>query len=393
MNPGGLKRLLEIQSLVSMGRTSPNPSVACVLLCKYNSGEIRQYYGNTEISGKRHAEIVALDNYDASGERARKIILLVTLEPCSVTGKTPPCTDRILKYPEIKTIVIFSKDPSLLKSGINALRKSGKKVIILKDSVIEKTFLNGFTGRISTSGPRMHLKAASDSRGLIGRKGERLFLSSPDAYKFSMALRAKLDAVLAGPGTVASDLPGLEMRQMSGELFFRKISGNDLFTELMLENYSMIEEQFSDRDYQPRRIFILGKQFENSSVFIKKQEEISRITGKQAVYFLLEDSSHLWGTLSDVEIIPSLASPDFSSELRKSLAGRGLNEVLIEGGAGLFLSLEKNLTDRDRIYILKSKKNYGILKNSNDDVYLPAFMEKRQKRAFYDLGGDFLNVY
>lgn len=112
-------------SIEAIGRTSPNPAVACIL----KKGDKLLSYGATEPAGLRHAEIVALDNFikkykNQSSNFYDQIELIVTLEPCSTYGRTLPCVLKIKNFKKfIKKIIIENYDINLQKSGIYYLIK------------------------------------------------------------------------------------------------------------------------------------------------------------------------------------------------------------------------------------------------------------------------------
>jgi len=127
-----LQALMESRKARSL--SSPNPNVGVVIV--KNNRIISR--GHTQLPGKAHAEIIALKRVPYSLKGAS---LYVTLEPCSHYGKTPPCTDMIIKR-GIKEVVIGIKDPHRLVhgKGILQLRKSGINVItgILKNRINEE---------------------------------------------------------------------------------------------------------------------------------------------------------------------------------------------------------------------------------------------------------------
>ncbi|MGE5544641.1 MAG: bifunctional diaminohydroxyphosphoribosylaminopyrimidine deaminase/5-amino-6-(5-phosphoribosylamino)uracil reductase RibD, partial [Bacillota bacterium] len=103
-----MQRALELASRAA-GRTSPNPLVGAVVV---KDGEIVGE-GYHQKAGKPHAEVMALE---AAGENSRNAALYVTLEPCNHHGKTPPCTEAIIRA-GIKTVYAATLDPNPLVSG------------------------------------------------------------------------------------------------------------------------------------------------------------------------------------------------------------------------------------------------------------------------------------
>ncbi|MFN3603181.1 MAG: hypothetical protein ACK4UJ_00560 [Leptonema sp. (in: bacteria)] len=135
-------------SIEAIGRTSPNPAVACII----TKGKKILAYGATEPLGQRHSEVVAIDSFlslykDQLENFKNQIYLIVTLEPCSTYGKTPPCTLKIKTLkPYIKTIIVENYDINLNKSGFYYLINEGfdikKKEIFRKPHFALHSFYN-----------------------------------------------------------------------------------------------------------------------------------------------------------------------------------------------------------------------------------------------------------
>ncbi|MCX8060302.1 MAG: bifunctional diaminohydroxyphosphoribosylaminopyrimidine deaminase/5-amino-6-(5-phosphoribosylamino)uracil reductase RibD, partial [Aquificaceae bacterium] len=118
-----MRRALEL-ALQRKGLTHPNPTVGCVVV---KDGRIVGE-GYHERAGMPHAEVVALQR---AGEKARGATLYVTLEPCTHFGRTPPCTDAILKA-GVKRVFVATLDPNPLVSGagVERLRRAGLEVSV-----------------------------------------------------------------------------------------------------------------------------------------------------------------------------------------------------------------------------------------------------------------------
>ena len=412
--PGPVRDLLARESILAMGRTAPNPAVACVLVVRFaDHSEPRLFSGGTEVAGGRHAEIVALDAYDSyCAGPGRELSLqsaelFVSLEPCSHYGRTPPCVDRILRYPEIKTVQVLRRDVSLKEAGAEKLRRAGKTVIFREaEAEIARAYLAGFFRRFRGAGPRLHFKAAITLDGYISAGGDkRLMISGPGAKCFTQILRAKTDAVLVGPGTSALDLPGLELRpQDPGESLKNFLFQGDVFCDSIAANLSDLRTQLDEASekYQGKRIFILGRPFEREVEFLEKQNRLSETTGKSSVY--LCDGlhyAHWWDKVGANEIfeIPALQDPAFSHEIRTRLGEMGLNEVLVEGGAALFRALagvkwtesaDRIEAERDRFYILRNHalaQMRGVTPGPGA-LLLPSELSASKPRAKYNLGED-----
>ncbi len=203
------------------GRTSPNPMVGAVIV---KNGKILAT-GFHRKAGRAHAEIEALRAVGARSSRPggrtpplHGATLYVTLEPCCHQGRTPPCTDAILKS-GIRRVVIGMRDPDPKVSGrgIKILKKAGIQVRV---GMLEKECreLNEAYVKHRTAGrPFVILKMATtaDAKvGVYGRDGERrpYKISGPESLQMVHALRDQVDAILVGIGTVLSDDPRLTTR-------------------------------------------------------------------------------------------------------------------------------------------------------------------------------------
>ncbi|MCB1137903.1 MAG: hypothetical protein KDK23_04065 [Leptospiraceae bacterium] len=241
-----LEELLR-QSLLGSGRTHPNPTVAALA---FDSDHPELWTsGATEPPGKRHAEIVALDSFRKKFQKDPDS-LIVTLEPCSVSGRTPPCVDRILATSGLSNIYIGGLDPSLSRQGVQKLEKAGRNVIVADAEGLRRwsdrpelsSFLSGlsrlyglfpgsFVHRLQFGRPRLVLKAASDGDGLMGDKKQRLGISGAEGLHAGQLLRRTMDAIIVGPGTVLIDEPSLDWRpRMPGQAMKVAQSKNTIVT-------------------------------------------------------------------------------------------------------------------------------------------------------------------
>ena len=253
-------------------------------------------------------------------------------------------------------------------------------------------FLDGFFRRSMARGPRLHLKAATSAEGVMGLPDRRLLISGTEAMSFVMLLRAKLDAVLVGPGTVAVDLPGLDLRPSKGAPLFERTKpseGRDLFCESLLRHAARLHGEGA-LEYQPRRVFLLGRPFPGSDRFLHKQERLCEMTGKPPAYLVLEEHLSSWPGVQAKAVLPGMSEGGFARDLRAALGELGLNEVLVEGGPGLFQALEEG----DRFYHLHSERKLAELTDASGDAKrLPGFFGDFPESARFDLGTDRLVVH
>lgn len=204
-------RALEV-SYEALGRTSPNPPVGAVVLDVTGAlvGE-----GATQPPGGPHAEVVALQ---AAGERARGGLLAVTLEPCAHVGRTGPCTAAILAA-GITRVVVACPDPTALAGGgADALRAAGVEVVM---GVLEHDAATGpleaWLTAQHTGRPFVTWKAAVTLDGRsAAADGSSRWITGEAARADVHRLRAEVDAVVVGVGTVLVDDPQLTVRPDPG---------------------------------------------------------------------------------------------------------------------------------------------------------------------------------
>ncbi len=194
----------------TLGRTWPNPAVGAVLVSPDDIPEVISR-GSTQHGGRPHAERVALE---LAGGRARRSTLYVTLEPCAHHGKTPPCTDAIIKA-GVARVVCSAPDPDLRVSGrgFAALREAGIEVVEDVLGSQGRYLVAGHTLRITSNRPMVQLKLAVGSDGLIpSGEGTPVWVTGQQARAHGHLLRARADAILVGRGTLEADNPTLTCR-------------------------------------------------------------------------------------------------------------------------------------------------------------------------------------
>ena len=194
------------------GTTAPNPWVGAVLVTA--SGEA--FGGATEPPPGRHAEIVALDAARAAGNDPAGATLYTTLEPCSHTGRTPPCVEAIIDARIARVCIgVADPDPNVSGRGTLALRSAGIEVIEGLGDVVAS--LGPYLHQRRTDKPWVVLKLAATLDGRIGAPdGTSQWITSAEARADAHALRARCDAVLVGAGTVRADNPSLTARDAPG---------------------------------------------------------------------------------------------------------------------------------------------------------------------------------
>ncbi|WP_210023389.1 MULTISPECIES: bifunctional diaminohydroxyphosphoribosylaminopyrimidine deaminase/5-amino-6-(5-phosphoribosylamino)uracil reductase RibD [unclassified Paenibacillus] len=189
------------------GQTGINPVVGCVLV---KNGRVIGMGAHLK-RGEAHAEVHALQ---MAGSEAEGSTAYVTLEPCSHHGKTPPCSDRLIRE-GVKRVVVAAKDPNPLVagSGIARLRASGIEVTVgvLEHESIELN--EAFNKFIVTRRPFVTVKSASTLDGKIAAKtGDSKWITSGDSRSYVHTLRHRHQAIMVGIGTVLADDPALTTR-------------------------------------------------------------------------------------------------------------------------------------------------------------------------------------
>ena len=286
----------------NIGLTCYNPIVGAVLV----KNETIISVGITGENGVPHSESIAILK---AGNKAVGSTLYVTLEPCCHFGKTPPCTDLIIKS-KISRVVVATKDPDLRMNGlgIKKLQEAGIEVVV---GVLEneaKKLNRGFFSVKAKKRPFVTLKFATSLDGKIATKnGDSKWITYEKSRQYAHYLRAKNDAILVGANTVRNDNPMLNCRILG------------------LEKYS------------PKRIIL------SSALDIDLNHRIIQ-TAKQITTYIATNNPN---TQKFVDL--GIAIINFSSleDLLSKLANIGINNLLIEGGGNVATQFIKaNLIDK-----------------------------------------------
>ncbi len=194
----------------------PNPMVGAVIV---KEGQVIGK-GFTHQPGKDHAEIDAIKNvYKHHQSRAKELLsgssLYVTLEPCSSSGKTPACTETIIKE-GISKVYFAVEDP--LQNGNSVLTQAGITVQpgLLKKEALEMN--RGFFSRVNRKRPFVTCKIACSTDGGIGlTTGDKKWITSKKSREDVHRLRANSDSIVTGIGTVLADNPKFTVRNKEFE--------------------------------------------------------------------------------------------------------------------------------------------------------------------------------
>lgn len=201
-------------SIAAKGKysTHPNPHVGCIVV---KDGKVIASAYHQQ-AGEAHAEVIALQQ---AGPNAKGADIYITLEPCSHTGKTPPCVNAIIQSGIARAfIAITDPNPKVNGQGIAFLKAAGIEVhvgILQEDAYqLNKTFFH----YIHSHRPFVTAKWAMTLDGKIATKqGKSQWISSEDSRRSAHYLRAKSSAVLVGRRTVITDNPRLNVRYLPAD--------------------------------------------------------------------------------------------------------------------------------------------------------------------------------
>jgi diaminohydroxyphosphoribosylaminopyrimidine deaminase / 5-amino-6-(5-phosphoribosylamino)uracil reductase len=293
-----MRRALELAAL-GVGQVSPSPLVGCVIVA--SDGEVagEGFFLYDEV---KHAETIALEQ---AGAKALGATAYVTLEPHAHQGRTPPCTQALIRA-GITRVVVPIEDPNPLVSGkgFDELRAAGVKV---KTGLLEReaTKLNeAYIHAMRTGQPFVHLKLACSLDGKIAtRAGDSRWITGEESRTRVHELRHLYDAILIGTGTARADDPLLTDR--SEKLRRRPLVRIVLDEKLALSSQSNLAKTAKEF---PLLIFTSESTQESS---------ISALTER------------------GVEVIRDAGGGRNPRSVLRELGRRSIQSVLVEGGANV----------------------------------------------------------
>jgi len=288
-----------------LGRVWPNPAVGCVLVRDYRVvGR-----GWTQPGGRPHAETEALAR---AGDAAKGADAYVTLEPCSHSGRTPPCAEALIAAGVGRVVsAMEDPDPRVSGNGHDRLRAAGIDVIHNVGAETAKRVNAGFLMRLGTGRPMVALKTATSLDGRIATAaGESQWITNDRSRARGHLLRATYDAIMVGVETALADDPSLNVR----------LPG--------LEDRSPVRVVVDSRLRLPTASrLVAGARAQPSWVVTAKGADADR---RQAL------------TTAGVDVIEVDAGGDGRpdpSAVMAALGRRGVTRLLVEGGANLSASL------------------------------------------------------
>ena len=279
------------------GRTSPNPRVGCLLV----AGDRVVGSGFHRAPGRPHAEAMAVEE---ARERSRGATLYVNLEPCAHHGRTPPCTEMLIRS-GVRRVVASMQDPNPVVNGkgFEELRRAGVEVDVglLGDEALRlnEPFVHWHVhGR-----PLVTLKAALSADGMLAAaNGASQWITGRLARRFAHRLRWRHDAILVGAETVRRDDPRLTVR-LDGETIRRRVV---LSPSLRLDPAARIFRGGREGE-PPTRVYTSER---------APEERLERLAGRAEIVCVAGDGEGL-----------SLRM------VLDDLGGSGVQSLLVEGGA------------------------------------------------------------
>ena len=320
--------------------TTPNPRVGCVV----TRGEEVIGEGWHEKAGGPHAEVRALENVNAEGAT-----VYVTLEPCSHTGRTPPCTELLIGK-KVARVVAALRDPNpQAGGGGDRLRAAG---ITFEHGLLESEArdLNiGFVSRMTRRRPWVRLKVAAtlDGRTALA-DGRSQWITGPEARRDGHEWRARACAILTGIGTIKADNPQLTVRDVA-------------------------------TPRQPLRVIIDSR--------LETPHDARILQGERVLVFSAREAAL---PNAEVVVLPNARGKVELPQMLAALAERGINELHVEAGFRLNGSLvREGCVDEFLVYLNPSF--LGDTAQGMVDLPAPAGLDQRLKLKLVStaqLGGD-----
>jgi len=293
------KALAEAQ--LGWGDAHPNPMVGAVLV---HAGEIvsRGYHAR---AGDPHAEVMALRGIPE--DVSSKSTLYVTLEPCSTTGRTPPCVDEILRA-KVSHVVVGATDPNPKHAGagLELLRTKGVRVEsgVLEAECRDLNFI--FNHWITKQEPFIAGKMALTLDGKVAtRTGSSKWITGPEARADVMRWRRLFPSIGVGAGTVIADDPALTSRQASQEVWCGR---RFVFDRSLLISENPNCQLFTDA-FRASTVLVAPEGVDPARVACHKKAGI------------------------DVWLLP--VGTDFWNAFKQRLGAEGITGLYLEGGQGL----------------------------------------------------------
>ena len=299
--------------------THPNPRVGCVIV---RDGQVVGEGWHVR-AGEPHAEVHALR---AAGELARGATAYVTLEPCSHHGRTPPCADALVNAGVARVVAAMQDpNPEVAGRGLQRLAQAGIEV---GSGVLEgeaRALNQGFLKRMEHGLPYVRVKLAMSLDGRTAMaSGESQWITGPAARSAVQRLRAQASVVLTGADTVLADAARLTVRA-------QELGLDDEQTALALSR-------------PPLRVLIDGR--------LRVPLDAPFFRAGPALVATCAAVEEQYANGPECLIVPGADGMVDLRRLLLELAGRGVNDVLVEAGprlAGAFA--QQGLVDEYQIFV------------------------------------------
>lgn len=302
--------------------THPNPRVGCVIV---RDGEIVGEGWHVR-AGEPHAEVHALRQ---AGDKAKGGTAYVTLEPCSHHGRTPPCADALVNAGVVRVVAAMQDpNPDVAGRGLLRLMSAG---IAVQSGVLEgeaRAINKGFLKRMEHGLPYVRVKLAMSLDGRTAMaSGESQWITGPEARSAVQRLRAESSVVLTGADTVLADDARLTVRP-------DELGLNAELTALAVAR-------------PPLRVLVDGRlRVPLDAPFFQAGNALVATCAAASARGRYQDQGH------ELLALPSSGGHVDLRKLLVELAGRGVNDVLVEAGpklAGAFTRL--GLVDEFQIFM------------------------------------------
>ena len=311
----------------NIGNTGENPSVGCVITSNNKIISI----GVTGKNGTPHAEhnaIHGIKNFPIN------TTVYVTLEPCSHSGKNPPCTNLLIKK-KVKRVVIAQKDPNPIVNGegIKLLETNGIQVDYGISEKLAQENHYGFINNIKYKFPEINIKVASSKNGFTIPEEGTKWITNYLSRSYGHVLRSNHDAIMVGINTVLSDNPSLDCRLngLKDRSPIKLIVDTDLKTPL---DSILVENAKND-------LIIFTNTMNNKRINSYEKK------GIKIIHIKKNNKGHL-----KIE------------EILSFLNKMNINRLLIEGGSTLSSSfLDKNIVNL--VYWFSSQNDLNLGKSLN----------------------------
>lgn len=340
-----MKRAVELSKNATV-KTYPNPKVGAVIFD--DSGKVISE-GWTQEYGFDHAEADALRKI---GFKAPGLNMAVTLEPCNHYGKTPPCAKAIFEAGIKRVFVAKEEENKKAGGGMEFLRRSGVKALLVKGFAAEVEEINRFFFKgIRTNLPWVTAKVALSSDGFITDKiGEHCIITGLEAQKYVHELRSEHSAIAVGANTVNIDDPLLTVRL---------IEGFDPQPVIFSRCFS---------------VYLNSKIMKRSPIIVTSSPNAREIKAQGIKFLLLENGFSL------------------KEALTKLCTEYKINSILLEGGANLVKAfLKEGLTDEMQLIV--SPKIFGCGLPLFDEETKKIFENSFHMTGSEKFGKDTLKIY